>query len=61
METIRNVNAKVWADQKDLIGNRTVFFARGNSCSKMTSAGCEAVSELETNHEEADTKIAYLI
>ena len=51
----------VWVDQKVLIGDRIVYFARGESCLKITSERSEDIPELETNHEEADTKIAYLV
>ena len=51
---------EVWIEHKELIGNRTVFFARGKQCTKITFDSFEMIMELETNHEEADTKIAYL-
>ena len=38
-----------------------MYFARGDSCCRITSQGTTLVDELQTDHEEADTKIAYLI
>ena len=40
---------------------RTIYFARGSSCIKIANGVLEPVPELNTNHEEADTKIAYLV
>ena len=39
----------------------TIYFARGGSCTRITREAATQVEELETDHEEADSKIAYLI
>eukprot|EP00112_Aurelia_sp_Birch-Aquarium-sp1_P008666 Seg1960.8 transcript_id=Seg1960.8/GoldUCD/mRNA.D3Y31 product="GTPase-activating protein and VPS9 domain-containing protein 1" protein_id=Seg1960.8/GoldUCD/D3Y31 len=52
---------EVWIQNAAQLGERTVFFARGSTCVKITPVGSIAIGELETDHEEADTKIAYLI
>ena len=38
-----------------------MYFARKNSCVKISREEVAHVHELETNHEEADTKICYLL
>ena len=50
-----------WIQHKDKVGIRDIYFARGNSCVKITQEGSVSIPQLETNHEEADSKIAYLI
>ena len=38
-----------------------MYFARKNSCVKISREEVAHVHELETNHEEADTKMCYLL
>jgi hypothetical protein len=52
---------KVWVDNKNHLGERVVYFARGDACLKITQNGSSCERELATDHEEADTKISYLI
>ena len=54
---------EVWVDNKDLLGTRTVNFARSDRCTNIShrSVDIVVVEELQTNHEEADTKICYLL
>ena len=59
-ERLFSLMEEVWIEHKELIGNRTVFVARGKQGTKITFDSFEMIMELETNHEEADTKIAYL-
>ena len=40
---------------------RVLYFARGGKCKKIFNSGSVDVEELETDHEEADAKVAYLI
>ena len=40
---------------------RVEYFARGGKCEKISDSGSVDVEELETDHEEANTKIAHLI
>ena len=44
-----------------MIDDRTIYFARGTSCMKITKEGATEMDDLKTDHEEADTKIAHLI
>ena len=37
-----------------------VCFAREEVCRRITNEGIEEIESLKTNHEEADTKVAYL-
>ena len=43
------------------LGERVVYFARWGKCKKISISGSVDVEELETDQEEANTKIAYLI
>ena len=53
---------ETWADEKkEDIGERHIYFARGNSCVKMTNQSVSRIEELNTDHEEADSKVSYLI
>lgn len=52
---------EVWVQNRNQLGQRVVYFARGNACLKITENGSSCVRELATDHEEADTKIVYLI
>ena len=52
---------QVWAESSGENGGRIVFVARGSSCVRIENGILEKVPELETDHEEADTKIVYLI
>ena len=51
---------EVWVDNKNQLGERVVYFARGHACLKITQNGSSCEKELATDHEEADTKISYL-
>ena len=52
---------ETWSEKRHLLGNRIFYFARSQLCMKITSENTVLVEELRTNHEEADTKIAYLV
>ena len=41
------------------MGDRIVFFARGDKCTKIDESGCINVGELYSNHEY--TKVVYLL
>ena len=51
----------VWKGEVAALGNRVVYFVRQCTCVRLTSQRVETVEELRTNHEEADTKICYLL
>ena len=48
---------EVWMENGGPLG----VFARGGKCKKISDSGSADVEELQTDHEEADTKISYLI
>ena len=50
-----------WVENREKLSYRVVFFARSDKCRKVTEDGASELEELRTDHEEADTKIAYLI
>ena len=51
----------VWKGAAAVLGNRVVYFTRQCTCVRLTSQRVETIEELQTNHEEADTKICYLL
>ena len=51
----------VWKGEAAALRNRVVYFARQCTCVRLTSQRVETIEELRTNHEEADTKICYLL
>ena len=50
-----------WIKNRAMLNEREVYFAKDCSCVKITRDGCFTIDELRTDHEEADTKVAYLI
>ena len=50
-----------WTEKRYLLGNRVIYFARSESCLKISNEGTEVITELKTNHEEVDTRISYLV
>ena len=51
---------ETWTSRKEILEDREVYFARGENCRRITSESAVDIPILKTNHEEADTKIAYL-
>ena len=51
----------VWKGEAAALGNRVLYFARQCTCVRLTSQRVETIEELQINHEEADTKICYLL
>eukprot|EP00112_Aurelia_sp_Birch-Aquarium-sp1_P025967 Seg893.4 transcript_id=Seg893.4/GoldUCD/mRNA.D3Y31 product="hypothetical protein" protein_id=Seg893.4/GoldUCD/D3Y31 len=43
------------------IGQRVIYFARKNRCTQITCNHSISAPELDTNHEETDTKVYYLL
>ena len=60
-ERLFEIMEEVWTQNKHLFGERIVYFAHSSKCTMITQNGSTNISDLETDHEEADTKIAYLI
>ena len=52
---------EVWIENAYDLGDKVIFFARKNVCVKMSREGTERVLDLQTNHEEADTKVCCLL
>eukprot|EP00794_Sanderia_malayensis_P020850 gene20850-biopygen15376 len=50
----------VWVDIAAEVGERIIYVARGGRCQRISGNGNFIVEGLATDHEEADTKIAYL-
>ena len=48
-------------EKKEILNDLVIYFARGETSLRITIEGFEQIESLKTNHEEADTKIAYLI
>ena len=60
-ERLFEIIEEVWSASTNLLGHRVVFFARASICTKIDENGCSTVDELASNHEEADTKVVYLL
>ena len=60
-ERMFEVIEEAWKENSEKIGERIVYFARGGTCTMITRTTTVDVEDLATDHEEADTKIAYLI
>ena len=60
-ERMFEVIEEVWKENSGKIGERIVYFARGGTCTMITRTTTVDIEDLATDHEEADTKIAYLI
>lgn len=52
---------KVWVKSRKQLGERVIYFSSRSTCLIITQNGSSLATELVTDHEEADTKIAYLI
>ena len=52
---------EVWIKSRNQNDIRTVYFARGSSCIKIVNGVSGPVPELNTDHEKAETKIAYFV
>ena len=59
-ERLFSLIEETWVEMKVVAVDKDVYFARGSTCSKIKHNSFQ-VMELETNHEEGDTKIAYLV
>ena len=46
-----------WKNCHDLIGEKVLYATSGNKCYKITAAGCCEVDELQSDHQEADTRL----
>ena len=60
-ERLFEIMEEVWSACIHLLGHRVVFFARASICTKIDENGSTTVDELASNHEEADTKVMYLL
>ena len=60
-ERLFEIIEQVWSENKHLLGDRVIFFARSNQCTKINQSECSVVEEFASNHEEADTKVVYLV
>ena len=50
-----------WIKNRCLLDERTIYFARGSICTKIARHRSTEKGDSETDHEEAHTKIAYLL
>ena len=60
-ERLFEVIVEVWTENNHLLGNRVIFFARKDKCTQIDGKGSTAIEELSSDHEEADTKVVYLL
>ena len=59
-ERLFEIIEEVWTGNSDVFGERVVFFARKDACTRIEASGSTVVEKLSANHDEADTKIVYL-
>lgn len=52
---------EVWSENARDLGEKVIFFARKDGCVKMSREGTQRIHELQMNHEEADTKVCFLL
>ena len=52
---------ETWINHRHLLKERAIFLARKDVCTKITKEGSCTIEALRTNHEEADTKISFLL
>lgn len=52
---------QVWLESSDQLNGRSLYVARASSCVKIENGVSTNVPELENDHEEADSKIAFMI
>ena len=60
-ETLFEVIREFWIENAEDLGDKVIFFARKNVCATMSRGSTERVLDLQTNHEEADTKVCCLL
>ena len=60
-ERLFEVIKEVWIENAEYLGDKVIFFARKNVCVKMSRGGTERLRDLQTDHEEADTKECCLL
>ena len=52
---------QVWIESSNQLSGRSLYVARASSCVKIENGVSTKVPELENDHEEADSKIAFMI
>ena len=60
-ERLFEIIEDVWMESIELLEDRVIYFARSNQCLKISRSESSVVEELASNHEEADTKVVYLL
>ena len=60
-ERLFEIIEQVWIENKHLLDDRIIFLAQSNQCARISQCSCDPVEELFSNHEEADTKLVYLL
>ncbi len=60
-ERLFEVREEVRVAEKAALGNRTIHFSRQNGCTRIRRGGATPFENLQTNQEEADTRVCILL
>ncbi len=60
-ECMSEIIEEVFVDMKSTLEERILYFATSGTCSKITKEHSSKIQELRTVHEEADSKVVYLV
>ena len=52
---------EVWVGNSNVLGDREIYFSRKDGCIKINRFGVSTIDDLRSNHEEADTKVCFLL
>ena len=60
-EMLLNLLLRAFIERKHQLGRKSIFFSGKSNCRKVTENEVMVVNSLESNHEEADTKLIALV
>ncbi len=60
-EGLFNLIMQTWMEEKYKLGKKVIYFSSKINCHLISKEECKVVEELASNHEEADTKVVFLL
>eukprot|EP00794_Sanderia_malayensis_P002234 gene2234-2545_t len=60
-ERLFNLIMQTWMEEKYKLGKKVIYFSSKINCHLISKEECKVVEELASNHEEADTKVVFLL
>eukprot|EP00794_Sanderia_malayensis_P012447 gene12447-13734_t len=60
-ERLFNLIMQMWMEEKYKLGKKVIYFSSKINCHLISKEECKVVEELACNHEEADTKVVFLL